>query len=79
MEVDEYDAQLRRLGLHGPMGELRLDSGKFVLVYKMPDGSHRYLAPPSSMTPEMRSDQIEALRQHLEALGAGRRSDEPQH
>ena len=38
MDVDSFDRALRSLGLHGPMGEMRLPNGRFVLIFKMPDG-----------------------------------------
>ena len=65
MDVDGFDRALRSLGLHGPMGEMRLPKGQFVLIYKMPDGSHKWLPPPSTMTAEQRDEQIADLKRHL--------------
>lgn len=50
MDSSEYDRQLRLLGLHGPMGELRLADGSFILVYKLPDGTHKHLSPPDTLS-----------------------------
>lgn len=70
MDTPEYDRQLRLLGLHGPMGELILPSGAFVLVYKMPDGSHKHLPPSSDLTAEHRVELIDAPKRHLGAIDA---------
>ncbi len=75
MDAEEYDRQLRKLGLSGPMGELRLDDGTFVLVYKMPDRSRKHLAPPSSLTPEQRADVIAELKRHLGIIATRRGED----
>lgn len=69
MELDAFDAELAGLGLAGPMGEMRLPSGDFVLVYKyIADGSHKHIPPGSSLTPEQRRDTINELKRHLSVI-----------
>ncbi len=79
MDLHEYNRQITALGLHGPMGELRLPSGNFVLVYKMPDGAHKHLPPATSLTDEQRAEIIDGLKHHLGIIENNRRGDQPDH
>ena len=73
MTLGEYERQLRRLrGVAGPMGEMRQPDGRFKLVYKLPDGSKKYLSPPQDLTEAQRAEVIAELRRHL-----GIASDDP--
>lgn len=69
MELDAFNAELIELGLVGPMGELRLPDGSFVLIYKYTaDGSQKHISPGSSLTPEQRLDTVTELRRHLSVI-----------
>jgi hypothetical protein len=69
VELDAFNAELGELGLAGPMGELRLPDGSFVLIYKnTADGSHKHIPPGSSLTPDQRADTIAELKRHLAAI-----------
>lgn len=73
MELDEFNAELVKLGLSGPMGEIRRPSGAFVLIYKLKaDSSHKHIPPGSSLTPEQRKDTIAELRRHLTTIQINR-------
>lgn len=73
MTPEEHDEQLRILGLpHGPMGH-RVVDGHDWLIYKMPDGSPKWLTPPDQLTDQQRSEQIEGLKQHLGIIENNRR------
>ncbi len=75
MELDEFNAELKKLGLSGPMGEVKLAWGTFVLIYKyLHDGSHKHIPPGSSLTPEQRADTIAELRRHLTTIETNRNS-----
>jgi hypothetical protein len=69
VELDAFNAELIGLGLAGPMGELRLPNGSFVLIYKLlADGSQKHIPPGSSLTPIQRADTIAELRRHLSVI-----------
>lgn len=73
MELDAFDAELVELGLAGPMGEMRLPDGSFVLIYKYkPDGSQKHIPPGSSLTSDQRLDTIIELRRHLSVIESNR-------
>lgn len=73
MDVAEYEHSLRLLGLAGePMGEVMLN-GVYVLPYKMPDGTPKFLPPPDRMSPAERAEMITVLRAHLGQIEQNRR------
>jgi len=73
VELDAFNAELTKLGLVGPMGEMRLPDGSFVLVYKnTADGSHKHIQPGSSLTPAQRADTIAELKRHLSVIESNR-------
>jgi hypothetical protein len=74
MDGNEFYRQLRSLGLHGPMGEIMLRSGTQMLIYKMPDGSHKHIS--GDLTDAQRSDVIEELRRHLGVIENNRKLDD---
>lgn len=74
MDIEEYKASLRMLGVHGPMGEMRR-GGEYILAYKLPDDSRIYLPPADKMTDEQRAEVIEELRIHLGIFEANRNPD----
>jgi hypothetical protein len=77
MSLDEFNDELVKLGLVGPMGERRLCDGSFILIYKYrPDGSHKRVPPGSSLTPDQRRTTITELHRHLCAV-ENNRNPEP--
>ena len=73
MSLDEFNEELAGLGLVGPMGEIRLCDGSFVLVYKLrSDGSHKHIAPGSTLNDAQRRATIEELRRHLSKVEINR-------
>jgi hypothetical protein len=75
MDLAEYEKQLKRLlGVVGPMGDIKQPNGNFKHVYKMPDGSKKYLTPGMDLNDDQRAEVIEELRRHLHLID-GRRND----
>lgn len=75
MTAEEHDKQLQVLGLpDGPMGH-RIVDGHDWLIYRMPDGSSKWLTPPDQLTDEQRAEQIEGLKQHLGIIEHNRRKN----
>jgi hypothetical protein len=53
----------------GYVGEIRLCDGSFVLIYKLiSDGSHKHIAPGSTLNGAQRKATIVELRRHLSAV-----------
>ena len=74
MELDEFNAELLSLGLTGPMGEIRLPDGNFVLIYKFKgDGSNKHIPPGSNLTPQQRTDTIAEMKRHLTTIASNRK------
>lgn len=74
MSDEEYQRELfKLLGVRGPMGEVVTD-GHSSLVYRMPDGSSKYIQTPT--TDAQRGAIIQGLRIHIGIIEA-RRALEP--
>jgi hypothetical protein len=67
MDDAEYKGALRRLGLPaGPMGERQLD-GVYFEIYRLPDGTPKYLPVASGLDCKQRRAVVAALKFHLDS------------
>jgi hypothetical protein len=73
MDCDPYNRELHLLlGVQGPVGTLVID-GLMQLVYKLPDGSEKFLPPAQDMTPAQRAATLAELTRHVGTIEVRRR------